>query len=365
MKSKYIILFALISLVHNSISAQEEDLLLKDYDPVSVYNVPKTHPEKAKFPVIDMHSHPYANSKEEIETWVKNMDKAGIKKTILLTYETGSAFDSIVDVYSKYKDRFELWCGFDYTGYNQPGWTEKAITELERCYRKGARGVGELGDKGKGLIYSKPTPAMGMHLDDPRMVPLLQKCGELGMPVNIHVAEPYWMYLPIDKHNDGLMNAKEWQINPSEEGLLGHADLIKTLDNALSQNEKTVFIACHYANCSYDLDILADLLKRHQNLYADISARYAETAPIPRHVKKFITTHQDRLLYGTDMGFEDSMYSTTFRILESEDEHFYEKGLFGYHWALNGFGLPNDVLKKLYFTNAQKLLRKDSSAEKF
>ena len=365
MKIKFYIFLAFLSFGMNVIRGQEEDLLLKDYDPVSIYKTPETHPEKAKFPVIDMHSHPYAQSEAEIDTWVKNMDKAGIKKTILLTYQTGSAFDSIVDVYSKYKDRFELWCGFDYTGYNEPGWTKKAIDELERCYNKGARGVGELGDKGKGFIYSKPTPALGMHLDDPRMVPLLKKCGDLGMPVNIHVAEPFWMYQPIDNHNDGLMNAKEWRINPSEDGLLGHAQLIKTLDNALSQNKKTVFIACHYANCSYDLEILADLFKKHQNLYADISARYAETAPIPRYVKKFITEYQDRLLYGTDMGFDDSMYSTTFRILESEDEHFYEKSLFGYHWALNGFGLPDEVLKKIYSSNAQDLLENTSSSEKF
>jgi predicted TIM-barrel fold metal-dependent hydrolase len=91
-------------------------------------------------------------------------------------------------------------------------------------------------------------------------------------------------------------------------------------------------------------------------LYADIAARYAETAPIPRFVGKFYASHADRLLYGTDMGFDKPMYRVTFRILETWDEHFYERDMFGYHWSLNGFGLPDETLRKVYRTNAQKIL---------
>ncbi len=335
---------------------QEQEILLKEYDPVSIYNIPKTFPVKAKFPVIDMHSHPYAKSKSEIENWVTTMDRAGIDKTILLTKETGASFDSIYDIYSKYEGRFEVWCGIDYTGYDQPNWTQKAIKELVRCYEKGAGGVGELGDKGEGLSYSKPTAAPGMHIDDQRMDALLKKCGELGMPVNIHVAEPYWMYQPIDEHNDGLMNAQKWKVDTTKGGIIGHAALLKTLENVVNKNPETTFIACHFANLSYDLSILGDLLEQFPNLYADISARYAETGPIPRHAKKFFEKYQDRLLYGTDMGLSPSMYTTTFRILETEDEHFYNKDLFSYHWPLNGFGLSNNVLKKIYYENARQIL---------
>lgn len=349
-------LFVLIMMLSLSFSfGQENEILLKEYDPVSLYKIPRTFPVKAKFPVIDVHSHPYAKSESEIKKWVETMDEAGIEKTILLTYQTGQSFDSIYDLYSKYEDRFEIWCGIDYTGYNEPGWTKKAIKELVRSYNKGARGVGELGDKGKGLSYSQPTAAKGMHIDDDRMSPLLKKCGELGMPVNIHVAEPFWMYQPIDKHNDGLMNAKKWQIDTTKMNILGHAALLKTLENAVGNNPNTTFIACHFANSSYDLSILGNLLDKYPNLYADISARYAETAPIPRRVKKFFIKYQDRLLYGTDMGLSPLMYTTTFRILETEDEHFYQKDLFSYHWALNGFGLPDNVLKKIYYENAKQI----------
>jgi predicted TIM-barrel fold metal-dependent hydrolase len=111
------------------------------------------------------------------------------------------------------------------------------------------------------------------------------------------------------------------------------------------------------ANCSYDLSILGKLLETYDNVYADIAARYAELSPIPRHVEQFFEKHQDKLLYGTDMGFEPSMYKTTFRILETQDEHFYEKDLFSYHWPLYGLGLSDHVLEKLYHKNAQKILK--------
>ena len=340
----------------NSATAQN-DILLKDYKPESIYRIPKTTIEKAKFPVIDMHSHAYAKTKDEVEQWVKILDKLGIKKTIILTTQTGKVFDSIYAVYSKYEGRFEVWCGIDYTGYNKDGWSEKAIKELERCYKVGATGIGELADKGEGMFYSKPTKAYGMHLDDKRLQPVLKRSGELGMPINVHVADPYWMYEPIDEHNDGLMNAAKWKIDTSKKNILLHAGLIKSLENAVKQNPETTFIACHFANCSHDLSILGKLLDANDNLFADISARYGETAPVPRYTKAFYEKYQDKLLYGTDMGLNSSMYQSTFRILETEDEHFYIRELFSYHWPLHGFGLSDSILKKLYYENANKIIK--------
>ena len=257
-------------------AAQEpspEQLLLKDFRPRSIYKVPVTSMAKARFPVIDMHSHDYAKTDEQIAEWVRTMDELGIRKTVILSGAHGKAFDAVLARYRKFPGRFSVWCGFDYTGYDQPGYGPAAVAELERCFKAGAEGVGEEGDKGRGLFYSKP-PAWGMHLDDPRLDALLESCGQLGMPISIHVADPMWMYEPMDRHNDGLMNA------------------------------------------------------------------------------------QDRLVYGTDMGRGKPMYLTTFRILETEDEHFYDWDLFTYHWPLNGFGLNDRILKKVYSENAQKILER-------
>jgi len=332
-----------------------ETLLLKDFRPQSIYNTPQTTVEKARYPAIDMHAHPYAKTTEQVTEWIRVMDGAGIDKVVILTYATGDEFDGIYETYAGHLDRFELWCGLDYTGYDQPGFGPATVKELERCYKLGARGVGELGDKGKGLFYSKPTKAFGMHLDDPRLDPVLEKCAELGMPINIHIADPYWMYQPMDATNDGLMNAYKWRLD-NQPDIVGHDGMVDILERAVKRHPKTIFVACHFANCSHDLGSLGKLLDKYPNLYADISARYAETAAIPRFAAKFYEKYQDRLVYATDMTFGTKMYQTTFRILESADEHFYEWDRFSYHWPLYGLDLNDKVLKKVYRDNALKIL---------
>ena len=159
----------------------------------------------------------------------------------------------------------------------------------------------------------------------------------------------------MDSTNDGLMNAYTWKVDQSKPGRLTHEQLIKTLENAVSQNPNTTFVACHLANCEYDLEILGKLFDHYANLYADIAARFAEMAPIPRYMISFFEKYQDRLVYGTDMGTTASMYRTTFRILETHDEHFYLTELTGYHWPCHGFGLSDPILKKVYRGNALKI----------
>lgn len=332
-----------------------DKLLLKNYRPQSIYKVPHTFIAKAKYPIIDMHSHAYANGPAEIAQWVRFMDEVGIDKTMILTASSGARFDSIHALYSKYPDRFEVWCGFDYTGYDKPGFGPAAVAELERCVKVGARGVGEMGDKGRGLFYERPTKAWGLHPDDARMDPLFEKCADLGIPVSIHIADPKWMYELMDSTNDGLMNAMDWRLD-NQKDIVGYAGMIDILERTVKRHPRTTFIAVHFANLCYDLARMGELLDKYPNLYADNAARYAETAPIPRFAAQFYEKYQDRLLYGTDMGFDKEMYQITFRVLESTDEHFYEINQFGYHWALNGFGLSDQVLKKVYRENALKIM---------
>ncbi len=362
-----VLLAAVINCTVSVYSAEDkplpETLLLKDYRPRPIYNIPHTEIGKARHPVIDMHAHAYARTPEQIAEWVRTMDAVGIDKVIILAGATGRQFDEIYGRFSRYPGRFEVWCGFDYTGYDQPGFGPAAVKELERCYRLGARGVGELGDKGQGLFYSKPTKALGMHLDDARMDGLLEKCAELKMPVNIHVADPAWMYEPMDAKNDGLMNAYKWRLD-NKPGIVGHEGMLKILERAVKRHRRTTFVACHFANCSHDLNLLGRLFDEYPNLYADISARFAETAPIPRFVSGFYRRYQDRLLYGTDMGRSGGMYRLTFRILESADEHFYAWDQFSYHWPLHGLALDDKMLRKVYRDNALGILMPKESGPK-
>ena len=340
--------------VPGNASSDPKTILLRDYRPRSIYKVPISEVDKAKFPIVDMHSHPYPKTEAEITTWLKNMEDANVEKTIILSMTTGEEFDGIYAKYSKYPDRFEVWCGLDFAGYDKAGFPDNAVKELQRCRDQGAKGIGEIHDKGQGLRSGKST-APGIHPDDGRVDAIWDAAAQLRMPVSLHVADPIWMYQPMDKHNDGLMNAYAWRLD-NQPNIVKLPGMIEILERTAIRHRQTTFVACHFANLDYDLGHLGEVFERNPNLYADISARYAETAPIPRFAGQFYAKYADRLVYGTDMGFDKQMYRITFRILESQDEHFYETEQFGYHWPLYGLGLSDDVLRRVYHENAARLL---------
>ena len=130
----------------------------------------------------------------------------------------------------------------------------------------------------------------------------------------------------------------------------------KEISEAVKNHPNTLFVACHFINCSYDLSIVGRLLDEYSNLYVDMSARFGETASIPRYMKKFYTRYADRILYGTDNGMSAEMYETTFRILETDDEHFYVPD-YHYHWYYSGFDLPDEVLRKIYRENFIRIMK--------
>jgi predicted TIM-barrel fold metal-dependent hydrolase len=336
------------------VSGQSPDeILLKDYRPRSIFKIPETRVERARYPVIDVHSHDYVRTDEEISRWVETMDKVGVEKVIILSGNTGVKLESTVARYGKHPNRFLVWCGIDYTGLHQPGFGPGAIGELEHCKKAGATGVGELSDKGRGL--GATTNELGIHIDDPLMDPIIEKCADLHLPINIHVGEDKWMYEALDKTNDGLMNAWKWRVTNAP-GILQHDEVVDTLERAVRKHPRATFIACHLANCCSDLGRIGGMLGKYPNLYADIGARFAELGPIPRAVSKFFKEHQDRILYGTDLLPEVEQYRVTFRLLETADEHFYSEYFRKYHWALHGWELPEDVLRKVYRENALRML---------
>jgi hypothetical protein len=356
----------------DAVPGAPEKLLLKDYRPESIYRVPKSDIKRARFPIFDVHCHG-ARPIDQLDEMVRLMDAVGVEKTVIFTGAgTSDRFAEIAKAYSKYPSRFDLWCLFDLTGAGQPGFGPDAVKALEACHAAGAVGVGELSDKGRGFAVRPAGAAAGAgrgaapsapgpHPDDPRLDALWDRCAQLGMPINIHVSDPIWAYQPMDRANDGLMNAYTWRIDDRQPGILGHNGLIESLESAVRKHPRTIFIACHLANLDYDLTRLGQMFDRNPNLYGDIAARFAELAPIPRFVNQFFQKYSDRILYGTDNAYSQSMFSATFRLLETSDEHFYDNAFRSYHWPLYGAGLPDDVLKKLYRDNAVAVFRRARS----
>jgi uncharacterized protein len=325
---------------------------LKDYAPKASLVVQETAIPKAKYPAIDVHTHVYAKTPEEVAEWVRTMDEVGIETTVILTGATGAEFDKLADLYLKpYPKRFQLYCGLERQGIDQPDYAERAVKELERCYKQGARGVGELSDKGWGFTRDTNLPReKRLHPDDPRLDAFWRKCAELKLPANIHVADHPSCWKPLDVYQERTPDYQHF--SQFGKDVPGWEELIARRNRALDKHPKTTFIACHLGNQGHDLTSLASELDRYPNLYLDISARDYEVGRSPRAAAKFLTKYRTRVLFGTDMGRDKQMFTAWWRLFESADEFMPGR----IWWRYYGLELPPQVLESLYRGNAKRIL---------
>jgi predicted TIM-barrel fold metal-dependent hydrolase len=320
-----------------------DSIALKDYAPKSSLIVTETTVAKARYPAIDVHAHINARTPDEVRQWVRTMDETGVETTVILSGATGEAFDKLVDLYLKpYPKRFILFCGIDSRNIDSPDYSQRAAAELERCYRRGARGTGELTDKGKGIG--------GMHPDDPRLDAFWDKCAELKIPANIHIADHPSCWKPLDVYQERTPDYQHF--NLYDKGVPSWEELIAMRNRALGKHPNTRFIACHLGNMGHDLNSLAATLDRYPNLFLDISARDYEVGRTPRAAAKFLARYGNRVMFGTDMGREKSMYQSWWRLFESADEFMPGR----VWWRYYGLELPAPVLSSLYRDNARRLL---------
>lgn len=327
-------------------------ILLKDYAPASSVVTPETVIPKAKFPAIDAHAHASnARTPAEVAEWVRIMDEVGIELSVVLTSATGEAFDQLAELYlKKYPTRFQLYCGVLNTDIDHPDYPARAAAELERCYRQGARGVGELSDKGWGFGAVRAPRNKRLHPDDPRLDPFFRKCAELKIPVNIHVSDHPSNWKPLDVYQE--RSPAYQHFNQVKQDVPSYEELIAIRNRAVARHPRTTFIACHLGNQGNDLGMLSKVLDTHPNLYLDISARDYEVGRTPRAALKFLTKYSDRVIFGTDMGREKRMYQAWWRLLESADEYLPGR----VWWRYYGLELPEPLLEKLYRSNARKLM---------
>jgi len=331
-----------------------DSILLKDYAPDSSLVVKETRVDKARFPVTDVHSHSsqsHIKSAQDVDDWVKTMDAVGIETSVVFTGATGAEFERQAELFlSRHRGRFQVYCSLDTSNLEAPDYRDRVARELERCYRKGASGVGEITDKGSGIQRGELPRDQRLHFDDPRLAGVWEKCAELKLPVNVHIADHPSCWKPLGPHQERTPDFQHF--NQYGKDVWSYEELIASRGRMLAKHPRTTFIACHLGNQGNDLAALAKELDRYPNLFVDISARDYEVGRQPRSAAKFLEKYRQRVLFGTDMERDPAMYRGWWRLLETGDE-FIPGRLW---WRYYGLELPSPVLQSIYRDNARRIL---------
>ena len=356
-----------------------KEVLLKDYRPECLLKVPSHAPQRARFPVIDAHNHLFGDL--PAEKLIEVMDAVGVRVWVNVTGNTvlplvnntysiarrelGTFMESHV---RRYPGRFAALTMADFAQWGDPvllkdgDFARRCVDRLEADVAQGARGLKVT--KELGLYYRDHTGAM-LPVDDERLAPIWERAGQLGIPVLIHVSDPIGFFQPIDEHNEHYLTLQEF---PGWSFLGSHFtkwDLLAQRNRMIARHPRTTFLLPHVANLPEDLASVGELLDSHPNVVIDFSARIDELGRQPYTAREFFLRYQDRILFGLDMPVSPEAYRCYFRLLETRDEHFdYPDyiGRFGVYtrWKLYGLGLPEEVLRKVYYENAARILKLQS-----
>jgi len=341
-------------------AAKSMTLLLKDFDPKAMLHVPQHQVPRAKFPVIDVHNHvndPGGIHGEEIPPAevVRRMDEANVEKIVILTGQWGDKLQGLIDKMVKpYPDRFIVFAQIDYTNIDDPNFGAQQVAQLQDAVRRGARGLKVLKDLG---LSDRDRSGKLVAIDDPRLDPIWEECGRLGIPVALHTSDPEAFFTPVDNHNERYEELHEnpsW--NFSGAGFPSKEQLLADRNHVFEKHPHTTFIALHVANWPENLDAVSFWLDKYPNLLVEFGAREAELGRQPRRARKFFLEYQDRIMFGTDSEPETAMYANYFRWLETGDEYFPYWGYPGQgRWEIYGMDLPDAVLEKVYHKNADRM----------
>jgi predicted TIM-barrel fold metal-dependent hydrolase len=340
-------------------ASEHMTLLLKDYDPKSMLHAAVHETPRAKFPVIDVHNHvddPYGDGEKippaEV---VRRMDSANVRKIVILTGMWGDKLQGVIDkMVEPYPDRFIVFTQIDWSKIDDPNFSAEMVAQLDDAVRRGARGLKVLKDLGLGV---KDKSGQFIAVDDPRLDPIWEECGRLGIPVAIHTSDPEAFFTPLDRHNERYEELNEnptWNFSGPQ--FPGKDKLLAERNHAIEKHPHTTFIALHIANWPENLDAVSAWLDKYPNMYVEFGAREAELGRQPSRSRKFFLDYQDRILFGTDSEPREEMYANYFRWLETGDEYFPYAGYPGQgRWMIYGMQLPDAVLEKVYNKNAEKI----------
>src|SRR5438094_5361547 len=304
---------------------QKKTLLLKDFHPVSMLHAPVHEIERAKFYVIDVHNH--VNDAQGIDEpmppqrVVEVMDKTNVKTVVILTGMWGEKLQQVIDKMVKpYLGRFMVFTQIDWSKIDDPNFSQEMVAQLDDAVSRGARGLKVLKDLGLGV---KVKTGKLIAVDDPRLDPIWEECGRLGIPVSIHVTDPEAFFHPIDNTNERyeeLIEHPDWSFYGSQFPSI--QELMAQRDRMFAKHPRTTFAALHFGSWPENLDFVEQTLEKFPNVMIETGAREGELGRQPRRVRRLFLKYPDRIMFGTDEGASEEMYHNYFRWLETEDEYF-------------------------------------------
>ncbi len=346
--------FCFLSLAFTACSQSGNKMDFEKYDPVSTLVVPEHKLTRAKFPFIDVHNHQWSMGSQDLSGLIRDMDKLNMTVMVNLSGGNGAGLKKMTDnIKSNFPKRFIVFANINFDGVGTEGWTEKAVKQLEADVKNGANGLKIFKDLG---FYVKDNNGNRVTVDDKRLDAIWAKAGELKIPVLIHTADPkpFWdelnekneRWLEITTHPDrkrGPNNPVPWET------------LIEEQHRMFKKHPETTFIAAHFGWYPNNLAKLSQLLDDMPNVNVEFGAVIAELGRQPRAAKKFFEKYQDRILFGKDSWVPEE-YATYFRVLETEDEYFPYHKKYHAFWRMYGIGLPDSILKKVYYKNALRIV---------
>ena len=328
-----------------------------DYRPRSTLVAAQHLVPRAKFPAIDVHGHPPTlTSPDVIESVVAELDKLNIRVMISAENASGDRLQRTMAALadSPHKNRFRVFTGIDFRNVG-PGWAERAVKQLEADVAAGAVGVGEV-SKAFGSSIQK-ADGTRLKVDDPALDPIWEALARLDVPVFIHTAEPQEFFQPVDYHNERWL---ELALFPgrrnSSPGQATFEELITERNNLFRRHPKTRFIAAHFGWHANDLARAAKMMDDFPNVVTEVGAILYDLGRQPRAAHDFFVKYQDRILFGKD-SFQPGEYPYYWRVFETRDEYFDYYRDYHAFWKLYGMDLPDEVLRKLYSGNAQRVVK--------
>lgn len=337
-----------------AVIAVAQELTIEQWEPRSTL-VTEEHPvPRAKFPVIDVHSHHRGNlSGAQLDKIVGEMDALNLQVLVNLSGGTGARLNQAVETFRKgpYPKRFAVFANLDFGGIDEADWGAKAAEGLAQDIRNGAQGLKFFKNFGMNVQYRNGNR---VPVDDHKLDPVFEVCAREGIPVLIHVAEPAEFFQPHDEFNERWLELKlrpgrKRPPEPSFETLIGERDRL------MQRHPRVNFIYAHMGWHGNDLKRLGKLFDENPNLYVDVAAVLYELGRVPVSGRAFMIQYADRILFGKDT-YTPSEYPYYWRVFETKDEYFDYYRRYHAHWQLYGLDLPDDVLKKVYYKNALRLI---------